>query len=170
MRIPTPRPALLATLTPLLLALPTSALSAATTLTTTQTQYCSAPDDIFVNAFSATYHRANQSIVFYLSLDTTQSNADVTARASVDAYGMQLINQEIDLCQILSGVLCPLPSLNLSSECGTSDDWGGEREEIMWRASAGEWRELQLDGAVAAPMRRWLCDRPGAEHSSTRMI
>ena len=123
MRSPTStRYSLLATLALSLSLLPSiQALGAATTLTTTQSQYCSPPNDIFVNAFSATYHKANSSIVFYLSLDTTQSSAEVTARATVDAYGMQLIDQEIDLCQLLGGVLCPLPSLNLSSKslaCG----------------------------------------------------
>lgn len=98
------------------LAVPAMAISAATTLRTTQTQYCVPPSDIFVNAFSATYHKANQSIVFYVSLDTTQSGADVTARARVDAYDMELISQEIDLCQLVGGVLCPLPSLNISSK------------------------------------------------------
>ena len=100
-----------------LAAAPALAISAATTLRTTQTQYCVPPTDIFVDSFSATYHKSNQSIVFYISLDTTQSNADVSARALVSAYGMELVNQEIDLCQVLSGVLCPLPSLNISSEC-----------------------------------------------------
>lgn len=102
----------------LVVSTPVAAISAAQTLYTTDAAYCSTPGEVRLNQFSATYHRANQSIVVYIALDTTQANVDVTANMNIRAYGMSILNETINICDLVGGVLCPLPSLNISGESG----------------------------------------------------
>jgi hypothetical protein len=92
------------------------ALSPATTLTTGQAAYCSTPGEVALNQFSATYFKANSSILLYISLDTSQANVDVSANMQIRAYGDTILNRTIEICELVGGVLCPLPSLNISGE------------------------------------------------------
>lgn len=110
MRLPT-----LSQLPFLLAALPLTI--AADTLWSDQAVYCAQPSAVLVNDFSATYHRANNSLVFYVSLDSVESGVDVQANVYIQAYGMDLLNRTLNICDLIGGILCPLPQLNVS---GTS--------------------------------------------------
>ena len=57
------------------------------------------------------YFAANQSIFFNISAASVDA-VNVTASLLVNVYGMQPINLTIDLCTILGGALCPLPTYN----------------------------------------------------------
>jgi hypothetical protein len=94
-----------------------SAFAAVSTIYSDVATYCSPPSSIFINDFSVTYHRPNNSLVFYVSLDSRQAGVNVDANIIVNAYGMDLINRTLDICSLIGGVLCPLPQLNIS---GTS--------------------------------------------------
>ena len=95
-----------------------SSVLAADTLYSDQAAYCSPPSAILVPDFSVTYFRANNSLVFYFSLNSTAPGVDVDANIYVNAYGMDLLNRTVDICSLVGGVLCPLPQLNIS---GRSD-------------------------------------------------
>lgn len=105
--------------TPLLLVLPFLSLvsAASNTLWSDQAAYCAAPTSgIYVQDFAVTYYRSNNSIVFYVTLNSTSAGNSVNANVYINAYGMDLLNRTVDICSLIDGVLCPLPQLNISGE------------------------------------------------------
>lgn len=101
---------------PFLLAGLPSALAASSVLYTDSVSYCAEAKAILIDDFGITYHRANQSVTFDFSLASVESNLNVSANIYANAYGIDLVNQTINLCSLLSGVLCPLPQFNFSGE------------------------------------------------------
>lgn len=103
---------------PLLALLPTIVTAAADTLYTDSVFYCNsnAGSVVEIDSFDLTYHKANNSVVFSFSLAAVQSGRTVNANLYVGAYGLDVVNQTLDLCSYFSGALCPLPLLNFSGE------------------------------------------------------
>ncbi|THH04771.1 hypothetical protein EW145_g5276 [Phellinidium pouzarii] len=83
-------------------------------LFTSSVSYCEPPELVLVQQFDIIYFAANQSIFFNVSAASVQDNVNVTANLLVNVYGLKPINITIDLCNILSGALCPLPTYNFT--------------------------------------------------------
>ncbi|KAH8116648.1 TRP-domain-containing protein [Phellopilus nigrolimitatus] len=81
-------------------------------LFTSSVSYCAPPELVLVEKFDIVYFAANQSIFFNVSAASVEANVNVTANLAVNVYGMQPLNITLDLCNILNGVLCPLPTYN----------------------------------------------------------
>lgn len=92
------------------------ALAAADTLYAEPASYCSATRAIEVDAFNLTYFKTNNSIAFEVSVRPNQADLNVEVNLYVAAYGIQIANETVNLCDFLSGVLCPLPQINFTGE------------------------------------------------------
>jgi hypothetical protein len=57
-----------------------------------------------------------QSAYFQLSAASVQNNLNLAAQVTVDAYGMSALNWTINLCDVLGGLLCPLPVISFSGQ------------------------------------------------------
>jgi hypothetical protein len=75
---------------------------------------------VIVEAFDIAYHRSNESITFSFSFASVSNDLNVSANIYVNAYGRQVINQTLNLCDYLQGVICPLPQVNFTGECSRS--------------------------------------------------
>ncbi|ODN94650.1 integral membrane protein [Cryptococcus wingfieldii CBS 7118] len=87
---------------------------AADTLYTDAVTYCAEAKAVIVDEFGITYHRSNQSVTFSFSLASVESNLNVSANLYVNAFGIEVVNQTLEICDLLSGVACPLPQVNFS--------------------------------------------------------
>lgn len=83
-------------------------------LYTESVTYCSDAKAVLVNQFDIEYFVANQSVVFALSAASVEDNLNISANIFVNAYGMDLLNLTINLCDYLEGILCPLPTINFT--------------------------------------------------------
>ncbi|GMK56368.1 hypothetical protein CspeluHIS016_0302080 [Cutaneotrichosporon spelunceum] len=83
-------------------------------LYTNAVTYCAEAKAVLVDEFDIAYWRANNSVTFAFSFASIQSNLNVSASLYLNAYGMTIFNQEINLCDLLVGVLCPLPQVNFT--------------------------------------------------------
>ena len=106
---------------PILLLLPLFAFfsyasAAANTLYAEEASYCSNSRAIIVDAFNLTYYKANNSLAFEFALRPSQADLNVEVNLYVAAYGIQIANETVNLCDFLSGVLCPLPQINFTGE------------------------------------------------------
>ncbi|KAF5389485.1 hypothetical protein D9757_004302 [Collybiopsis confluens] len=81
-------------------------------LFTSSVTYCSPPETLLVQQFDVEYFAANGSISFNISAESVESNVNVSASMLVNAFGMDIVNITINLCDILNGALCPLPQYN----------------------------------------------------------
>lgn len=99
-----------------LFTLVTSALAAAETLYSDEAFYCLNSTAIQVDGFGLTYHKSNGSLAFQFSLTPIATDLDVDINLYVTAYGLELINQTINICDLFSGVICPLPQFNFTGE------------------------------------------------------
>jgi hypothetical protein len=61
----------------------------------------------------------SQSVTFSISAAAVSNNLNVAANIYANAYGRQIINMTINLCDYLQGVLCPLPAINFTGERDT---------------------------------------------------
>lgn len=61
-----------------------------------------------------TYFASNASLSFNISAASVEPNLNVTANLLLNVYGMQPVNITLDLCSILNGALCPLPTYNFT--------------------------------------------------------
>jgi len=57
-----------------------------------------------------------QTASFTLTAASVSSNLNLAAQVSIDAYGISALNWTINLCDVLGGVLCPLPEISFSGE------------------------------------------------------
>jgi len=99
-------------LLPLLAA--SSTLAASGTLYTDSVSYCTEAKAVVVEEFDIAYHQSNNSVVFSFSLAAVESNLNVSANIYLNAYGMQIVNETVDLCSYFQGVICPLPQVNFT--------------------------------------------------------
>ncbi|UZJ56315.1 hypothetical protein CBS101457_005635 [Exobasidium rhododendri] len=89
-------------------------VSAEKELFTNSVAYCSAPIAILVTDLSIHFYPTNNTLEFSLSAESIQENLNVSVALNIDAYGISLLNIDIDLCDIASGILCPLPEYQFS--------------------------------------------------------
>ncbi|KAJ7072424.1 hypothetical protein C8F01DRAFT_1045050 [Mycena amicta] len=80
-------------------------------LFTSSVTYCSPPATLLIQQFDLKYFAKNQSIFFNISAASVESNVNVSANIALKAYGLTLVNVTVDLCDLLAGVLCPLPTV-----------------------------------------------------------
>lgn len=76
--------------------------------------YCAEAKAVIVDEFDITYHRSNGSVTFSFSLASVESNLNTSINLYINAYGIQIINQTLELCSLLEGVICPLPQVNFT--------------------------------------------------------
>lgn len=87
-------------------------LASSTTRRTTSVSSSSNPP----SSETDTRFRSPQSAYFTLSAASISSNLNLAANIQVDAYGISALNWTINTCDILNGVLCPLPKINFTGE------------------------------------------------------
>ncbi|CAH7686240.1 hypothetical protein PPACK8108_LOCUS20862 [Phakopsora pachyrhizi] len=75
---------------------------------------CAEPLGIIVDNFEVRYSKENSSLYFDLSAASVVQGLNLTAQISLNAYGINALNLSVDLCSVLSGVLCPLPTYNFT--------------------------------------------------------
>ncbi|KAJ3576785.1 hypothetical protein NP233_g209 [Leucocoprinus birnbaumii] len=74
--------------------------------------YCAEPQTLLVQQFDIAFFPANQSVSFNISAASVTQNVNVTANLFLNVYGMSPVNFTLDLCSVLGGALCPLPTYN----------------------------------------------------------
>ncbi|KAI0690102.1 hypothetical protein BC835DRAFT_201161 [Cytidiella melzeri] len=84
------------------------------TLFTSSVSYCAPPESILIQQFDVAYFEYNRSVVFNISAASVLPNVSVSANLFVNVYGMRPINISLDLCTLLHGALCPLPTYNFT--------------------------------------------------------
>lgn len=93
-----------------------SALAAADTLYSDEAFYCLNSTSIQVDGFGLTYHKSNGSLDFQFSLTPIATDLNVDVNLYVTAYGLEVLNQTLNICDLFSGVICPLPNFNFTGE------------------------------------------------------
>ena len=96
--------------------LPLSVHAQSGDLFTNSVSYCAEARAVIVEAFDIAYHRSNESITFSFSFASVSDDLNVSANIYVNAYGRQVINQTLNLCDYLQGVICPLPQVNFTGK------------------------------------------------------
>ncbi|KAH9454991.1 hypothetical protein MJO28_012647 [Puccinia striiformis f. sp. tritici] len=81
---------------------------------TRSVSYCSDPLAILVDTFDVRYSKLNSTLDFDLSAASVTRGLNLGAQLNLNAYGIHALNLSIDLCSVLSGVLCPLPTYNFT--------------------------------------------------------
>ncbi|TFK54409.1 TRP-domain-containing protein [Heliocybe sulcata] len=82
-------------------------------LYTSSVSYCAPPEAILISRFDVKYFAGNNSVFFNISAASVEKDVNVTANLLLNAYAMKF-NFTISLCDVLSGVLCPLPQYQLN--------------------------------------------------------
>jgi hypothetical protein len=83
---------------------------------TSSVAYCSPPIALIVSKLDLHFYPGNQTLEFDLTAASIQNNLNVSIALNINAYGLGLINAEINLCDFLGGALCPLPQYEFSGE------------------------------------------------------
>ncbi|THH28651.1 hypothetical protein EUX98_g5535 [Antrodiella citrinella] len=83
-------------------------------LFTSSVSYCSPPETLLIQQFDVAYIKKNASINFNISAASVLPNVSVSANLFVNVYGTQPFNISLDLCSVLGGALCPLPTYNFT--------------------------------------------------------
>ncbi|GAA6012902.1 hypothetical protein JCM11491_006219 [Sporobolomyces phaffii] len=71
--------------------------------------YCSEARAIEVDKFLLEYDDTDKTISFDISAASVEPNLDAKLNLELIAYGINAVNTTLNLCELLSGVLCPLP-------------------------------------------------------------
>ncbi|GAA5891033.1 hypothetical protein JCM5296_007357 [Sporobolomyces johnsonii] len=71
--------------------------------------YCSDARAIEVDRFLLEYDASTDAVSFDISAASVEANLDAILNFELVAYGIHAVNTSLNLCQLLSGVLCPLP-------------------------------------------------------------
>ena len=98
-------------------------------LYTSSVSYCEPPQSLLVQQFDFAYFSANRSVSFNISAQSVSTDVSLGANVLVNVYGSNPFNFTLDLCNVLSGLLCPLPvynfqgadSLSLPDSLGIAD-------------------------------------------------
>lgn len=83
---------------------------------TSSVAYCSAPFAILVSDLRLHFFPDNQTLEFDLTAASVQDNLNVSLAININAYDLGIINADINLCDLLGGILCPLPQYEFSGE------------------------------------------------------
>ncbi|WWC91723.1 uncharacterized protein L201_006670 [Kwoniella dendrophila CBS 6074] len=84
------------------------------TLYTNSVTYCAEAKAVLVNQFDIAYHKSNGSVTFSFSLASVEPNLNLSANLYVNVYGIEPVNQTLNLCDYFAGVVCPLPQVNFT--------------------------------------------------------
>ncbi|KAH9810210.1 hypothetical protein DFH28DRAFT_903125 [Melampsora americana] len=103
---------------PILLSLALQVTSRSDVIETSSVSYCSTPRAIIIDTFDVRYYKSNNSLGFDLSAASVSTGLNLDAQLSLTVYGLNSLNLSIDLCSVLSGVLCPLPTYNFTGSGG----------------------------------------------------
>lgn len=87
-------------------------------LFTNAVTYCAEAKAVLVDQFDIAYWNANNSVTFSFSFASIEPNLNVSASLFLNAYGNTIFNETIELCDLVAGVLCPLPMINFTGEQG----------------------------------------------------
>lgn len=98
----------------ILLILPSIVQARDESLFTSSVSYCAPPDAILVQQFDIAYIKKNSSVTFNVSVASVVPNINVNASLLLNVYGMQPLDLHLDLCSLLGGALCPLPTYNFT--------------------------------------------------------
>lgn len=85
-------------------------------LKTSSVAYCSTPDVLVVDTASLTLYPNNQTVFFELAAASLANDVNATVAIHVDAYGLGVIDFNLDLCSVAGGALCPLPTYQFNGE------------------------------------------------------
>ncbi|KAF9449170.1 TRP-domain-containing protein, partial [Macrolepiota fuliginosa MF-IS2] len=96
----------------LLLLFPAFVCSREEALFASSVTYCQPPDTLLIQQFDIIFFPANQTVSFNISAASVNPNVNVTANLLLNVYGMNPVNFTLDLCSVLNGALCPLPTYN----------------------------------------------------------
>ncbi|GJE95462.1 TRP-domain-containing protein [Phanerochaete sordida] len=96
------------------LLLPSFAQAHVNRLFTSTVSYCSPPESLLVEQLDIVYFQSNATVSFNVSAASVLPDVNVTANLFVNVYGMRPFNMTIDLCSLLQGALCPLPTYNFT--------------------------------------------------------
>lgn len=83
-------------------------------LYTNAVTYCAEAKAVLVDEFDIAYWKANNSVTFSFSFASIESNLNVSASLFLNAYGITMFNQTINICELVAGLLCPLPQVNFT--------------------------------------------------------
>ncbi|GAA97333.1 uncharacterized protein L969DRAFT_48524 [Mixia osmundae IAM 14324] len=86
------------------------AVRATSQIYTSSVSYCAAPEAIFVDTFGLQYVDKSSLISFAIRAQSVQQNLYATLNLSLQAYDLSVVNLNVDLCSVLDGFLCPLPT------------------------------------------------------------
>ena len=130
------------------------------TLFTDAVTYCAEAKAVVVDEFDIAYHQSNGSVTFTFSLASVESNLNVSANLYINAYGMEIINQTLNLCDLLEGVICPLPQVNFTGERLGGGMWSDvtDIDHRIWHVSYPSTVHLQNPRyCIYRPQPRGLC-------------
>ncbi|KAJ6475261.1 hypothetical protein C8R47DRAFT_1142811 [Mycena vitilis] len=171
----------------LLLLLPISVAAAADgTLFTSSVTYCEPPESLLIQQFDVKYFAQNQSIFFDIAAESVDSNVSVSANIIVQVYGLHLLNVTIDLCDVLAGVLCPLPeytfngsqSLSLPDSLGVSSKIPNIAFQIPDLEAFAQLTLIEVGGTSPGEVKAcvqatlsngWSTRQPGVEYSTAAL-
>ncbi|KAL1412775.1 hypothetical protein Q8F55_000523 [Vanrija albida] len=85
-----------------------------TSLYTNSVTYCAEAKAVLVDDFDIAYWKENNSVTFSFAFASVEPNLNVRANLFLNAYGMVIFNETINICDLVSGVLCPLPMINFT--------------------------------------------------------
>ncbi|TDL21730.1 hypothetical protein BD410DRAFT_723980 [Rickenella mellea] len=84
------------------------------TLFTSSVSYCSPPQSLLIQRLNIAYIAHNHSVSFNISAASVEPNINVSASVLLNVYGLPSVNLTINLCTLLHGALCPLPTYNFT--------------------------------------------------------
>jgi hypothetical protein len=85
-------------------------------LFTNSVTYCAEARSIIVDSFEIALNQWNSSITFSFSVASVDPSLNVSVALYANAYGIQIIDETLNLCDFLEGVICPLPQVNFTGE------------------------------------------------------
>lgn len=84
------------------------------TLYSQNTAYCSVPGPVLISALDLKYDGNQQEFSFSLEVSSLESKANLDVSLTLYIYGENFVGMDLDLCTIMGGALCPIPSYNFT--------------------------------------------------------
>lgn len=87
-----------------------------TALYTNAVTYCTEAKAVLIDQFDIAYWGYNNSVTFSFSFASVEPNLNTSASLYLNAYGIEIFNKTVNLCDLAAGILCPLPQVNFTGE------------------------------------------------------
>lgn len=84
------------------------------TLYSMNTAYCAAPGPVLISSLDLKYDGNKQEFSFSVEVSSTESREDLDVSLTLYVYGENFVKMDLNLCSLLSGSLCPIPSYNFT--------------------------------------------------------